>query len=244
MNTFLIADTHFNHPNIILHCNRKPWLYPNPNYNPSKPKHFKFNNPLNVNIKAHDEALIENWNSMAKKEDHIYILGDFAFKNHNHFLMALNGHKYLIKGNHDKANQETYKNFTEVHEFGCHKQIMGYNITLCHYALRTWPGSYKGHSFLAYGHSHIRLPEFDNMLCGDVGVDGCGYGLWPFEVFLKKMQLKLEWINKNGKIPVDGENKAEGQYSKDPEQRVIETRNKNKEIFKSMGYPINEEMWT
>ena len=63
------------------------------------------------------------------------------------------------------------------------------------------------------------------------------------DVFIEKMQRKIKWINENGKYAVDGENKAEGHYAKDPEARVIETRKKNKEIMKSLGYPIIEEMW-
>jgi calcineurin-like phosphoesterase family protein len=230
------------HYNIVLHCNRVPWIYPNPDYDPSKPEHFKFNNPKAVHLKSHDEALIENWNKMVKKGDTVYILGDFAFRDHNHYLMALNGKKIIILGNHDKASREVYKNFTEVHEFGCRKKIEGYDVTLCHYSMRSWPNSCHN-SLHAYGHSHLRMPEFDNMLSGDVGVDGCGYGLWPWECYLEKMTQKINWAKENAKKIVDGEARADGQYSKDPEERVIETRKKNKEIFKKMGYPINELMW-
>jgi len=241
-NIFLTADLHFGHANIVLHCNRIPWIYPNPCYDPSKPRHFKFNNPKAVHLKSHDESLIENWNKMVKKGDTVYILGDFAFKDHNHYLMALNGHKILIMGNHDKASREVYKNFTEVHELGCRKKIEGYDITLCHYAMRSWASSCHG-SLHAYGHSHLRMPEFDNMLAGDVGVDGAGYSLWPWECYLEKMTRKMRWMDEHGKYPVDGENRAEGHYDKSPEVRVLEIRQKNKEIMKSLGYPIDEKMW-
>jgi calcineurin-like phosphoesterase family protein len=239
---FLSSDLHFDHGNIILHCQRKPWIYPNPNFNPNKPEHFKYNNPNSVNLKEHNDALISNWNSMVKKGDKTIIAGDFAYSNHNHFLAALNGKKILVTGNHDKANQEFYRNFTEVHEMGCRKRIDGKDITICHYAMRSWASSFHG-SYLAYGHSHGRMPEFNNMLCCDIGVDIWGYSPVPFDAFLKKMQIKEEWIKKNGKYPVDGENKAEGQYDKDPDQRVIEIRKQNKEIMRSLGYPIVEEMW-
>ena len=53
----------------------------------------------------------------------------------------------------------------------------------------------------------------------------------------------MEWVKINGKKIVDGENRAEGQYDKNPEQRVLDTRMKNKEIFRKMGYPIDEVMW-
>jgi hypothetical protein len=74
-------------------------------------------------------------------------------------------------------------------------------------------------------------------------VDGWGYGLAPLEVIEKKMDLKIEWMKEHGKYPIDGESRAEGAYSRSPEQRVIDNRLKNKEIMRSMGYPINDAMW-
>lgn len=241
-NIFLTSDLHLSHYNIALHCNRIPWIYANPDYDPSKPEHFKFNNPKAIHLKQHDEALIENWNKMVKKGDTVYVLGDFAWKDHNHYLMALSGSKILILGNHDKASREVYKNFTEVHEFGCRKKIFGQDITLCHYALRSWPSSYHG-SWHIWGHSHGRMPEFDNMLAFDGGIDVWGYNVLPWQVLNQKMQNKIDWIKEHGKYPIDGETRADGQYDMDPEKRVIETRKKNKEIMRKMGYPIIEEMW-
>lgn len=241
-NIFFTADEHFSHYNIVLHANRTPWLYPNPDYDPNKPEHFKFNNKLAVHLKSHDEALIENWNSMVKSGDLVYVLGDFAWRDHNHYIMALHGKKILILGSHDKASQEVYKNFTEVHEMACKKQINGCDYVLSHCAFRVWEKSHYNSRNL-HAHSHFRLPEFNNMLQFDVGIDGWGYAPIPLEVTEKKMQLKLDWIKEHGKFAVDGESKAEGSYDKSPEKRVIETRQKNKEIMKSMGYPINDAMW-
>lgn len=241
-NMFLSGDNHFGHYNIVLHCNRAPWIYPNPDFNPNKPYHFKYNNNLSVNIEEHDESMIERWNGMVKSGDTVYIAGDFAFTDHNHYLMALKGRKILIKGNHDKASLEVYKNFTEVHEMGCRKRIMGKDVTICHYGMRAWASSCHG-SYLAYGHSHGRLPEFNNMLCCDVGVDVWGYSVVPIEVFFEKMKQKEAWMAQNGKYPVDGESKALGEYDKIPEQRVIDIRLKNKEIMKKMGYSIDDKMW-
>jgi len=116
MTTWFTADSHFFHPNIVLHCKRMPWLYSNPTYNPDKPYHFKHNNPWAVDIKAHDEALIENWNERVGKKDRVYILGDFAYKNHRQYILSLNGNKILIKGNHDKMSHDCYNLFQEISE--------------------------------------------------------------------------------------------------------------------------------
>ena len=51
-----------------------------------------------------DEALIANWNSVVGPDDIVFNLGDFAFAPNwrwKEILSRLNGHHYLILGNHD-----------------------------------------------------------------------------------------------------------------------------------------------
>ena len=75
---FFTSDFHANHANIIKYCNR-PW-----------------------NTKEEmTEALIENWNSVVKPDDIVFNLGDFMWASSwNPILEKLNGHIYLIWGNH------------------------------------------------------------------------------------------------------------------------------------------------
>lgn len=108
--------SYLTHSNIVLHANRKPWIKPNPNYDPNKPFHFKFNNPNSVDICAHDKDLVENWNKIVNKNDIVYILGDFAYKNHRDHILSLNGNKILIKGNHDKMSQDCYNLMKDISE--------------------------------------------------------------------------------------------------------------------------------
>jgi calcineurin-like phosphoesterase family protein len=104
MSTFFIADTHFNHSDIINYCNR----------------------PF-TSSQDHTNRLIENWNSVVKDEDTVFVLGDFFFF-HNpkewdlestgtfiseinkciRILFQLKGHKRLIKGNHDVISDAEY----------------------------------------------------------------------------------------------------------------------------------------
>jgi len=58
--TFLISDTHFSHANIIKHCNRPFYSY-----------------------QEQDETIVKNWNSVVKKNDTIYHLGDISFRDYN-----------------------------------------------------------------------------------------------------------------------------------------------------------------
>lgn len=78
----MISDTHFGHANIIGYENR----------------------PFE-SLSQMDNILIKNWNSVVKKNDVIYHLGDFAFhydeQKLKDLLSKLNGHKVLIIGNHD-----------------------------------------------------------------------------------------------------------------------------------------------
>lgn len=96
MNTFLIADTHFGDDNIRRYENRP----------------FESVSEMN-------EKLIENWNSVVRKHDEVFVLGDFGAEgNEKEFLSRLNGIKYLIKGNHDTKSNEYYRSagFKEVYD--------------------------------------------------------------------------------------------------------------------------------
>jgi|SRR5277367_512192 len=55
-------------------------------------------------VKAHDEAIIANWNRLIKSDDLVWHLGDVGLGNESHTLAQvsrLNGRKQLITGNHD-----------------------------------------------------------------------------------------------------------------------------------------------
>ena len=47
-------------------------------------------------------------------------------------------------------------------------------FVMCHYCMSVWPASHYG-SWLLYGHSHGRIPEYEDSLKMDVGVD-----VWEF----------------------------------------------------------------
>ena len=88
MKTFIIADTHFGHSNIIKYCNR----------------------PF-TNVEDMDNQLIKNWNNVVSKNDTVYHLGDFALGNIEkiaEYRSKLNGKIFLIMGNHDSYNIKKY----------------------------------------------------------------------------------------------------------------------------------------
>ena len=83
-----IAIRHFNHKNIIK-------------YEPNSRGQFD-------SIEEMNETIIQNWNSVVKDEDIIYVLGDF-FMGHistiEPILNRLKGKIILIRGNHDQKNR-------------------------------------------------------------------------------------------------------------------------------------------
>ena len=108
---YFIADTHFNHRNIIEYWNRP----------------FKDTNEMN-------EYIIQKWNSVAKENDIVYHLGDVGFGTTEmleELVSRLNGTKILLRGNHDfKRGVNGWKEvgFSEVYK----KRIELENLILTH----------------------------------------------------------------------------------------------------------------
>ena len=108
---YFIADTHFNHENIIKYCNR----------------------PFN-NTKEMNEYIIQKWNSVVKSNDIVYHLGDVGFGTTEmlkELIGKLNGTKILLRGNHDfKRGVNGWKEvgFSEVYK----KKIELGNLILTH----------------------------------------------------------------------------------------------------------------
>lgn len=181
MKTFFTSDTHFGHANIIKYCKR----------------------PFD-SVEDMDNTLIHNWNAIVRPEDTVYHLGDFAVGGGPAapYLRRLNGTIYFCLGNHDKRLRfikayldielelQSYLNDDKVklgipylREVTVEKQ----EIVLCHYAMKVWNGSHKGHWQL-YGHSHGTLPDDPNALSCDVGVDCWNY----FPVSMDQLQAKMK----------------------------------------------------
>lgn len=83
MSVYFVADTHFGDENIMKYENR----------------------PF-ASVDEMNKALVENWNKVVKTEDVVYHLGDVGDES---FISQLNGTKYLIKGNHDKKENDFYR---------------------------------------------------------------------------------------------------------------------------------------
>jgi calcineurin-like phosphoesterase family protein len=176
---FFTSDTHFGHANIVKYCQR----------------------PFE-SIEEHDQILIGNWNRTVGKNDTVYHLGDFCFKNKTNdfesYLKKLNGFIYLIWGNHDQVAK--YEKMAKgMHVFNQDKirflgdyeriKIEGQDIILSHYSFRVWDKSHHG-SWNLYGHSHGTLFDDPHLRSIDVGVDSHNYYPISFDQVKRLMNNK------------------------------------------------------
>jgi calcineurin-like phosphoesterase family protein len=140
MEYWFTSDTHFGHANIIKYCQRP----------------FATADQMN-------NTLIRNWNSRVKADDQVFHVGDFCFyntKDHGEgvrmvwtdWWKLLNGHKVLIRGNHDRNNSAKSPIQNMVIELG------GLRIGLCHRpqaAIRELPLTGEGAvDLIICGHVH------------------------------------------------------------------------------------------
>jgi calcineurin-like phosphoesterase family protein len=173
MRTHFTADNHFGHE-AIIGLSSRPF----------------------ASVEEMDETMIANWNAVVQRGDNVWHVGDFAhrcdLKRRRAIFSRLNGSKHLVPGNHDDADTLSLAWAS----IGQIRQIIvdGQKLVLCHYGMRTWPGSRRGAIHL-YGHSHGTLPG--NSQCLDVGVD-----CWDFRpVTLAEIKEVLEREPSAGFMP-------------------------------------------
>jgi calcineurin-like phosphoesterase family protein len=176
---FFTSDLHLGHANVIKYC-RRP---------------FKHATEM-------DEAIIARWNERIPSDGLVYVIGDVALTDTDRsvsYLQRMNGTKFLIQGNHDWRSLEDpnyvacfawVKPFFELRIYDSDAPKGVQNITLCHYALRTWNKAHHG-SWSLYGHSHGTMPELPNSKSFDVGVDTHGFYPWTYTEVKAKMATKV-----------------------------------------------------
>jgi calcineurin-like phosphoesterase family protein len=159
--TWLTADEHFGHTNIIKFCNR----------------------PFST-IEEMNEAIIARHNEVVGIYDTVWHLGDFAWHNANQYLKRLNGKHHLIFGNHDKKHIKREFDFfssaQDVHKL----KWMGVSIWLSHYAHLRWPSAHHG-TLHAFGHSHGQCLGIGRSK--DVGVDTNNFYPYPIDDFVASL---------------------------------------------------------
>src|ERR1700687_3266529 len=169
INTWITADFHLGHQNIIRYCNR--------------PFH---------STGEMDEAVVGNLNSLVRQDDVLYFLGDFCMagpdqaRHYRDWIICR--HIHVVEGNHDRALRRLTTEFCSRSQLA-EIRVDGQGIVLCHYAMRVWHHSSRG-AWHLYGHSHGKLPAPDTSLSMDVGVDTHDFRPWHFDEIQDRMKAK------------------------------------------------------
>lgn len=174
------SDTHFGHFNVLAYSKR----------------------PF-ASIEEHDEALIQNWNSVVAPTDTIYHLGDFSLGSREHatkVLQRLNGCKILILGNHDRSAKAMVEmGFQEAHRSLLTK-IDGKTVYMAHIPLhKDWylskrynpkhtPEPPKYYDFWLCGHVHEKWRSIGKII--NVGVDVFDYRPVSFSEVISSLSCK------------------------------------------------------
>ena len=153
---YFIADLHLAHKNILRHQKNR-----------IKAMGLKNDD----DIETHDKFIIDMWFRTLKRNDHVYILGDFILSNQKTSLYILNKLKsigckiHLIVGNHDKSTQKLITMFESIDLIKVvdfKKSVFtfldeDFPVVMCHYPMVTWPRKSVGAMHL-FGHIHANSP--------------------------------------------------------------------------------------
>lgn len=90
-NVWVTSDFHFNHRNILKFEERRANLF--------------------ATLDDMNRGLVDVWNTKVGKEDLVIFLGDLSFTYTETVESQLNGHKILIRGNHDLRGEDFFKKF-------------------------------------------------------------------------------------------------------------------------------------
>lgn len=137
---YYISDCHFGHENVIQ-FDKRPFS----------------------SVEEMDLIMIKNWKERVKKEDEVYIIGDFCYRSEKGpiwYLKRLPGKKYLIIGNHDAKTLKypgAVDYFEDVDKM-MHVNDEGRQVCLCHFPIAEW-NAYHRESYHIYGHIHNRLSD-------------------------------------------------------------------------------------
>lgn len=146
--TWVVADPHFGHK---LMERLRPW----------------------DTIKEHDEALVDNWNSVVRDGDRVYVLGDLCMnRRYISTIDKCNGRKVLVKGNHDIFKLKDYFPFFDDIRACVVKPKIG--VIMTHIPIHPGQLEYR-FKLNVHGHCHehvVMKPKRQHILTATVDVIG------------------------------------------------------------------------
>lgn len=157
MTIWYTSDTHFGHENVISFCARP----------------FRHAGHM-------DGVLLENMWKVVRPDDHLWILGDFAFGSkasdstyvEQIFNQLPGAEQHLVIGNHDHETTLELPWTSASHLSELRDGPKSQRNTLCHYPMITWNHARRG-ALQLFGHVHNNWHGSRNSV--NVGVD-----VWNF----------------------------------------------------------------
>ena len=183
---FFASDYHFYHGNVIKYDGR----------------------PFD-NVREMNETLIENWNNKIGKDDTVFYLGDFSFKNGSpasEIAHELNGKIHFILGNHDDHRDiKSFGRFETISDY-IHLNVADADanrgqqcITMSHFPMLSWDKINHG-SIMLHGHEHgsmMKNPNYDWYYKRKVLDVGCNmHNYSPISFLEVKSYMKDKLIEK------------------------------------------------
>lgn len=152
--TWFTSDTHLGHANIVGYCQR----------------------PFG-DVDEMDRVIVERWNERVAPDDEVWHLGDFCMgprTNIRRYFDQLNGHKFLVRGNHDRSAKimsehfaivqgETHISLPRENTYGC------VVVWLRHRPPSTDAWRKTGATYALHGHVHNAYRRRGDLI--NVGVD-------------------------------------------------------------------------
>lgn len=189
MSVFFTSDLHLGHENI-LHLDGRPFQ----------------------SIEENDDEILKRWNSKVNSNDTVYILGDMIWKPRKgktivQMLKEFNGHKILIKGNHDGRiiSSLTRKEFSDIKDYDDIKvTLQDKTVKRCilsHYPIHFYNGHYSN-AIMLYGHVHTTKEyQLTKEYADWLNKNGCpvemynvGTMIWNYEpVTLDEILARKDW---------------------------------------------------
>lgn len=156
-NLWFTSDTHFGHAAILTFLAEGPDGIARPI------------RPEFTSITEMDETLVERWNEVVRPQDKVYHLGDVTIRKANlPIVRRLNGHKRLLRGNHDIFRTRDYL-AAGFEEISASRVLDG--IIFTHIPIHPWSlGRFQGN---VHGHIHERAPFGPRYV--NISVERTGY---------------------------------------------------------------------
>lgn len=164
--TWIIADTHFGHTNIIRYCNR----------------------PID-----HDTKMLKAWKRLVKKNDVVLHLGDLSvwygwYK--SYWLkkcLGLKGDKYIIWGNHDLDQKMSVEQFYQRTGFKVIEPFRQKDVYFSHEPIEKpeelWEVNIHGH---VHNHKPFGLWRMAGVNYFNASIEGMNYRPWRLGDILKR----------------------------------------------------------